>query len=209
MRGSWWRSACTLPTSPTLSARWACIACVCSLHVSAWLTSSSLLHLHLPAVAGSSATPHRVSLPLAPPLVCRVACSNLRRLPGAPPSIWWTVVWICCQPCSAKTSVRFVAARVGCSSGSARHSAGSISLPQALAAPAGLCVLPSAHQPCPHFWTPHLSVRTADRYAVSVLWTLDAQTFEMQDVWFGRTLIRCAGLALQRGAMLQVCAAGQ
>ncbi|PRW57734.1 DIS3-like exonuclease 1 [Chlorella sorokiniana] len=29
-----------------------------------------------------------------------------------------------------------------------------------------------------------------DRYAVSVLWTLDADTFEVQDVWFGRTLIR-------------------
>lgn len=43
---------------------------------------------------------------------------------------------------------------------------------------------------------------------MSVLWTLDAQTFEVQDVWFGRTLIRCARLALQRGAMLQLCAAG-
>ncbi|KAI7844065.1 hypothetical protein COHA_002209 [Chlorella ohadii] len=29
-----------------------------------------------------------------------------------------------------------------------------------------------------------------DRYAVSVLWTLDAESFEVQDVWFGRTLIR-------------------
>ncbi|KAL4433810.1 hypothetical protein ABPG75_000251 [Micractinium tetrahymenae] len=29
-----------------------------------------------------------------------------------------------------------------------------------------------------------------DRYAVSVLWTLDAESFEVQDTWFGRTLIR-------------------
>ena len=34
----------------------------------------------------------------------------------------------------------------------------------------------------------------ADRYAVSVLWTLDAESFEVQDVWFGRTLIRCVDL---------------
>ncbi|KAI9482525.1 hypothetical protein BDB00DRAFT_857485 [Zychaea mexicana] len=29
-----------------------------------------------------------------------------------------------------------------------------------------------------------------DRYAVSVLWTLDSKTFEVLDTWFGRTLIR-------------------
>lgn len=126
------------------------VVCVIDLHVSARLTSSSLLHHHLPALAGSSTSPLRVSLPLLPPpLVCRVDCSTLRRLPAAPPSIWWIADWICCLPCSARTSVRYVAARVSCTSGSARRSAGSISWLQAFAAPAGLCVRPSAHQPRP------------------------------------------------------------
>ena len=29
-----------------------------------------------------------------------------------------------------------------------------------------------------------------DRYAVSVLWTIDAETLQPQRVWYGRTLIR-------------------
>ena len=41
----------------------------------------------------------------------------------------------------------------------------------------------------------------ADRYAVSVLWTLDADSFEVLDVWYGRTVIRqAASLVLPRAS---------
>jgi hypothetical protein len=40
----------------------------------------------------------------------------------------------------------------------------------------------------------------ADRYAVSVLWTLDADSFEVLDVWYGRTVIRQAAAHVLRHA---------
>ena len=53
--------------------------------------------------------------------------------------------------------------------------------------------LSSLARSCPS--PPHPLSSTTDRYAVSVLWTLDADSFEVQDVWFGRTLIRQAQAA--------------
>lgn len=43
---------------------------------------------------------------------------------------------------------------------------------------------------------------------MSVLWTLDAESFEVQDVWFGRTLIRCVQLSLRQGVSAGQCCCG-
>ena len=50
------------------------------------------------------------------------------------------------------------------------------------------CCTPGSQAPLPA--CPPSPCCRADRFAVSVLWTLDADSFEVVDTWYGRTMIR-------------------